>query len=270
MEFENDFSEIKVLSIEGLSKSASSKSLINHLAASTDASEDKMMKEIELEEEVLDDGIDCNVYEIEVDGVLYRRKHSEFENEATTKVDVKAWDFVLESVKTLEKENEALKSKLKYEEEKFVNETEEKVSMKRRLLLQQKEILKLKKKAIYLPSKKKSVVQQFQISDKNLDVAGEDESSNIFGMKDCDLESLDIVESDKFYGFSEEETVIAISSVSKLLLDKLVVDEEASIEVLECELDETWKKSMLEKFIQDDELDSSREWLEVEGIFDDL
>ena len=78
-----------------------------------------------------------------------------------------AWDFVLESVKTIEKENEALKSKLKYEEEKFVNETAEKVSMKRQLLLQQKEILKLKKKALYLPSKKKSVVQQFLISDKN-------------------------------------------------------------------------------------------------------
>ena len=269
MEFENDFSDIKVLSIEGSSKSASSKSLINHLAASTDASEDKMMKEVELEEETLD-GIDGNVYEIEVDGVLYRRKHSEFENEATTRVDVEAWDFVLESVKTLEKENEALKSKLKSEEEKFVNETEEKVSMKRQLLLQQKEILKLKKEALYLPSKKKSVVQQFQISDKNSDNGGEDRTSNSFEMKDCDLESLNIIESDKFYGFSEEEAVIAISSVSKLLLDKLVVDEEAFIEALECELDETCKRSMFEKLIQDDELDSSREWLEVEGIFDDL
>ena len=39
-----------------------------------------------------------------------------------------------------------------------MNETAEKVSMKRQLLLQQKEILKLKKKALYLPSKKKSVV----------------------------------------------------------------------------------------------------------------
>ena len=48
-----------------------------------------------------------------------------------------------------------------------MNETAEKVSMKRQLLLQQKEILKLKKKALYLPSKKKSVVQQFLISDKN-------------------------------------------------------------------------------------------------------
>ena len=163
-----------------------------------------------------------------------------------------AWDFVLESVKTIEKENEALKSKLKYEEEKFVNETAEKVSMKRQLLLQQKEILKLKKEALYLPSKKKSVVQQFQISDKNSDNGGEDRTSNSFEMKDCDLESLNIIESDKFYGFSEEEAVIAISSVSKLLLDKLVVDEEAFIEALECELDETCKRTMFEK-IQDDE-----------------
>jgi len=251
MEFENDLSEIKVLSIEGSSKPASSKSLINHLASS----EDKMMKEYELEEESLD-GIDGNVFEIEVDGVLFRRKQSELENEATTKVDVEAWDFVLESVKMLEKENEALKRKLKYEEEKFVNETMEKVSMKRQLLLQQKEILKLKKKALYLPSKKKSVVQQFQISDNNPDAE--------------DFGSLDIIESDNFFGFSEEEAVGAISSLSKLLLDRLVVDEEALIEALECELDETCKRSMFEKLIQDDELDSSREWLEVEGIFDDL
>jgi len=216
-----------------------------------------MMKENEFEEESLD-GIDGNVFEIEVDGVLFRRKHSELEDEATTRVDVEAWDFVLESVNMLEKENEALKMKLKYEEEKFVNETMEKVSMKRQLLLQQKEILKLKKKALYLPSKKKGVVQQFQISDNNPDAEGED-----FG-------SLDIIESDNFFGFSEEEAVGAISSLSKLLLDRLVVDEEALIEALECELDETCKRSMFEKLIQDDELDSSREWLEVEGIFDDL
>ena len=102
------------------------------------------------------------------------------------------------------------------------------------------------------------------------DAEGEVGSSILLGMKDCDLESLDIIESGKFHGFSEEEAVIAISSVSKLLLDKLVVDEEAFIEALECELDETCKRSMFEKLIQDDELDSSREWLEVEGIFDDL
>ena len=60
----------------------------------------------------------------------------------------------------------------------------------------------------------------------------------------------------------------AISSVRKLLLDKLV--EEAFIEALECELDETSMRSMFEKVIQDGELDSSREWLEVEGLFDDL
>ena len=269
MEFENDFSEIKVLSIECSSKLASAKSLINHLAASTDASEDKMMKEIELEEDTLD-GIDGNVYEIEVDGLLYRRKHSEFEDEATTRVDVEAWDFVLESVKLLEKANEALKSKLKHEEEKFVNETAEKVSMKRQLLLQQKEFLKLKKMALYLPSKKKSVVQQFQTSGNNSDAAGEDRSSNYFKRENCDFESLDIIESDKFYGFSEEEAVVAISSVRKLLLDKVVVEEEAFIEALECELDEKSMRSMLEKFIQDNELDSSREWLEVERIFDEL
>jgi len=251
MEFENDLSEIKVLSIEGSSKPSISKSLINHLASS----EDKMMKEDDFKEESLD-GIDDNVFEIEVDGVLFRRKDSELEEEATTRVDVEAWDFVLESVKMLEKENEALKRKLKYEEEKFVNETMEKVSMKRQLLLQQKEILKLKKKALYLPSKKKSVVQQFQISDNNPDAE--------------DFGSLDIIESDNFFGFSEEEAVGAISSLSKLLLDRLVVDEEALIEALECELDETCKRSMFEKLIQDDELDSSREWLEVEGIFDDL
>ena len=113
-----------------------------------------------------------------------------------------------------------------------MNETEEKVSMKRQLLLQQKEILKLKKEALYLPSKKKSVVQQFQISDKNSDNGGEDRTSNSFEMKDCDLESLNIIESDKFYGFSEEEAVVAISSVRKLLLDKVVVEEEAFIEAL--------------------------------------
>ena len=56
-------------------------------------------------------------------------------------------------------------------------------------------------------------------------------SSIILGMKDCDLESLDIIESGKFHGFSEEEVVIAISSASNLLLDKL-------IEALECESDE--------------------------------
>ena len=59
---------------------ASAESLINHLAASTDALEDKMMIGIELEEDA-SDGINVNVYEIEVDGVLYRRKHSEFEDE---------------------------------------------------------------------------------------------------------------------------------------------------------------------------------------------
>ena len=76
--------------------------------------------------------------------------------------------------------------------------------------------------------------------------------------------------SDNFYGFSVEVAVIAISSVRKLLLDKLVVDEEAFIEALECELDEKSMRSMFEKLIQDNELDSSREWLEVEGIFDEL
>ena len=89
-------------------------------------------------------------------------------------------------------------------------------------------------------------------------------------MENCDFKSLDIFESDKFYGFSEEEAGVAISSVRKLLLDKVVVEEEAFIEALECELDETSKRNMFEKLIQDDELDSSREWLEVEGIFDDL
>jgi hypothetical protein len=73
-----------------------------------------------------------------------------------------------------------------------------------------------------------------------------------------------------FYGFSEEVALIAISSVRKLLLNKLVVDEEAFIEALECELDEKSMRSMFEKLIQDNELDSSREWLEVEGIFDEL
>ena len=94
-------------------------------------------------------------------------------------------------------------------------------------------------------------------------------SSIILGMKDCDLESLDIIESGKFHGFSKEEVVIVISSASNLLLDKLVV-EEAFIEALECELDETCKRTMFEKLIQDDEFDSIRKWLEVEGIFDDL
>jgi hypothetical protein len=45
-----------------------------------------------------------------------------------------------------------------------------------------------------LPSKKKSVVQQFQISDNNSDAEGEDRSSNYFEMKSCDFESLDIIE----------------------------------------------------------------------------
>ena len=66
------------------------------------------------------------------------------------------------------------------------------------------------------------------------------------------------------HGFSKEEVVIAISSVSNLLLDKLVVDEEAFIEAFECESDETCKRTMFEK------LDSSREWLGVEGIFNDV
>ena len=68
------------------------------------------------------------------------------------------------------------------------------MKLRRQLLLQQKEILKLKKKALYLPSKKKSVVQQFQISDNNSDAEGEDRSSNYFEMKSCDFESLDIIE----------------------------------------------------------------------------
>ena len=102
------------------------------------------------------------------------------------------------------------------------------------------------------------------------DAEGEVGSSILLGMKDCDLESLDIIESGKFHGFIEEEVGIAISSASNLLLDKLVVDEEAFIEALDCESDETCKRTMLEKLIQDDELDSSRDWLEVEGIFDDL
>jgi hypothetical protein len=95
------------------------------LVASTDALEDKMMIGIELEEDALD-GINVNVYEIEVDGVLYRRKHSEFEDEPD--MMLKLGTFVLESVKLLEKENEALKIKLKHEEEKFVNETTETVA----------------------------------------------------------------------------------------------------------------------------------------------
>ena len=76
-------------------------------------------------------------------------------------IDVEALDFVLESVKTLEKENEALKSKLKYEEDKFVNETAEKVSMKR----------------------------QVASSTEGDSKAKEDGSSILLGMKDCDLES---------------------------------------------------------------------------------
>ena len=84
------------------------------------------------------------------------------------------------------------------------------------------------------------------------------------------MESLDIIESGKFHGFSKEEVVIVISSASNLLLDKFVVDEEAFIKALECESDETCKRTMFEKLIQDDELDSSREWLGVEGIFNDV
>ena len=49
--------------------------------------------------------------------------------------------------------------------------------------------------------------------------------------------------------------------------DKLVVDKEAFNEALECEIEETFTRSMFEN-IQDDELNFNRLCLEFKRIFD--
>eukprot|EP00092_Neocalanus_flemingeri_P033585 GFUD01036510.1.p1 GENE.GFUD01036510.1~~GFUD01036510.1.p1 ORF type:complete len:257 (-),score=90.28 GFUD01036510.1:106-876(-) len=256
MQVEDNLSDIKILSIEGSKpdQTWSRNTLINHLAAARDDSEEEKMTEI---------------HEIEIEGVLYRRKNL-MEDNNTTEVEVKALDFVLESARALEQENFGLKERLKYEKEKHDNEAEEKSAMKKQMMLQQKLLKRLEKRAENLQTeKKKSVVQQFQCFDDGLEECsqlGEEAFTKYFDEKD----TLEMNENDNFHGFFDEEIVRAVSSARKQLLDKLVVDEQAGMDLIESEIEETWKRSLLEKLIEEEELDSSREWLDVDGIFDDI
>jgi len=261
MDFEDNLSEIKILSIERSEPRStwSRNTLINHLAAASPSKENLARDESEEEETK-------EIHEIEIEGVVYRRKSSMPNANNTTEVKVTALDFVLESAKQLEQENFDLREKLKFEEEKIQTETKEKVELKRQMLLQQKMIKTLERKSQnMLPQKKKSVVQQFQGIDKSFV-----KSSQVGNGKKDSLETFETNENDIFHGFTDEEIVGAVSSASKLVLNKLVMEEVALIDALENEIEETWKRSMLEKLILEEELDSSREWLEVEGIFDDV
>ena len=47
-------------------------------------------------------------------------------------------------------------------------------------------------------------------------------------------------------------------------------EEEAFIEAIDNQLEESWQRNILGEMLLKEELDSSREWLEVEGIFEDI
>ena len=185
------------------------KSLVNHLAESPN--NDDVILDVPRcgnmtdEESMMQQKVD-DIYEIEIDGFLYRRKPSQPKIE----VEAKSWEIVLENIRRLERENEDLKKAVKSQEEKCVHETAEKVYLMSQLKQKRKEIVKLNQMAPE-PTERKSVLKQISKSERtnlytlnqNHDVGGSCLFTCFSG----------------FHGFCEEETVMSISSGRKMLLD---------------------------------------------------
>ena len=228
------------------------KSLVNHLAESPNNDDvildvprcGNMTEEESMKKQKVDD-----IYEIEIDGYLYRRKPSQPKIE----VEAKSWEIVLENIRRLERENEDLKKEVKSQEEKCVHETAEKVYLMSQLKQKRKEIVKLNQMAPE-STERKSILKQISESERtNLNTLNQNHEVGGSCLFTC---------FSGFHGFFEEETVMSISSGRKMLLDKIIAGEETSIEALDDQLDELWKKNVLGKIIHEDELDTSREWSE--------
>jgi len=189
-----------------------------------------------------------DIYEIEIEGFLYRRKPSVPKIE----VEAKSWEIVLENIRRLERENDDLKKEVKYQEEKCIHETAEKVSLMEQLKHNREEITKFTHKMPELIERKRVLKQICKSENINfIDRKYEVKGGNV--LFDC---------FSGFHGFSEEETVMSISSDKKALLNKIIAEEENVIETLDDQLEELWKRSVLGKIIHEDELDTSREWSE--------
>jgi len=229
------------------------KSFVNHLAE-LPSNDDVILdvygcRNVIEEESIMHQKVN-DISEIEIDGFLYRRKPSHQKIE----VEAKSWEIVIENIRRLERENDDLNNEVKSQKEKRVNETAEKVSLLRQLKQNRKEIAEFNQRMPQSTERKVLVEHVVCKSDKansnsldqNLEIGGT-------SMFDC---------FSGFHGFCEEETVMTISSSRKMLLDKLIADEETLIETLDDRLDELWKRNVLGKSIHEDELDTSREWSE--------
>jgi len=228
------------------------KSFVNHLAESP--SNDDVILDVYgcrnvIEEESIKHQKVDDIYEIEIDGFLYRRKPSKQKIE----VEGKSWEIVLENIRRLERENDALKNEVQSQKEKCVEETAEKVSLMRQLKQNRKEIAEFNQR---MPeSTERKVVEQILCKSDKANSYSLDQNLEIGGISMFNYFS-------GFHGFCEEEVVMSISSSRKMLLDKLIAGEETLIETLDNRLDELWKRSVLGKSIHEDELDTSREWSE--------
>ena len=145
-----------------------------------------------------------------------------------------------------------MKDRVKIEKSRREDEASEKESFKRQLTQYREEMTKMNCMFQELP-KRKAVIEQILKS----------ETGNVTELRQGLKLDRHLDSSSGCHGFTEEEAVSAVASSRKTLLDKIIASEEQSINTLHGQISEVWKKSHLEKSIQEDELNASREWSEM-------
>merc|ERR1719481_2140326 len=223
------------------------KSVLNHMIPSSGGCEIN-------KDEINEENYFTKIDEIEVEGFIYRREQQQL----NFKVDTKSWNIVVDNIKRLDRENIDMKERVKIEINRCEDEVAEKDSLKRQLKHYREEMTKMNKMFKELPNRK-SVIEQILKS----------ETVNVIELKQEFKLGPRLDSFSGCHGFTEEEAVSAVASARKTLLDKIIASEEQSIDTLHGQISEVWKKSQLEKSIQEDEFNASREWSEMGSFLGD-